>query len=203
MIRVAAKPEYPDFDRNVRRPGAAFLAVCPAPTSAEFKSKNYWSKAAPSLHAAYSGICAYTAMYMPEQGTVDHFLPKVDYPSLAYEWANFRLANGRVNNAKGNSPNIIDPFEVEDTWFHMDVPDCLLRSNPSLERALRRRINMTINSLRLNQDDSYVQERCNILMEYARADISMDFLQRRYPFLAKELVRQDINQLQLRDIFRV
>lgn len=203
MIRVALQPEYPNFNAEVRVPGAAFLATCQTPTSDQFKRKNFWSRAARELHAAYSGICAYTAMYLPEQGSVDHFLPKANHPQLAYEWNNFRLASGRVNSSKGNGLNILDPFEVQDDWFYMDIPACLLRPNPDLDKPIRNQISGTINSLRLNQDDNYVQERCNILMDYARADVSMGFLERRYPFLAKEVTRQGFDQQTLRDLFRM
>lgn len=203
MIRIALAPEYPGFDAEVRGPGIAFLGSCPNPTSEQFKKKNFWVRAAKELHAAYSGICAYTAMYLAEQGTVDHFLPKSAHPQLAYEWRNYRLAGGRVNNAKGNQADIIDPFEVENDWFYMDIPSCLLRSNPTLDKPLRNRISGTINSLRLNSDDNYVQERCNILIEFARGDISSNFLMRRYPFLSKEVVRQGLDQPMLRDIFKI
>ncbi len=203
MIRVAPKPEYPNFDADVRVPGSAFLATCPTPNSQQFKKKNLWSKAARELHAAYSGICAYTAMYLPEQGTVDHFLPKTLHPNLAYEWSNFRLAGARVNGSKGNLVDIVDPFQMENDWFYMDIPACLLKPNPSLDKDLRNRINGTINSLRLNQDDNYVQERCNILIDFAREDITMNFLERRYPFLAKEINRQQLTQQALRELFRI
>lgn len=203
MIRVASKPEYPNFDASVRSPGAAFLAICPVPTSEQFRRKNFWSRAARELHEAYSGVCAYTAMYLPEQGSVDHFLPKTTYPHLAYEWSNYRLASGRVNSSKGSLTGVLDPFHVEDDWFYMDIPACLLRPNPALEKSLRGQIATTINSLRLNQDDNHVQERCNILMDYARADVSIGFLERRYPFLAKEVSRQALNQQTLRALFKV
>ena len=203
MIRVALVPEYPNFDAEVRVPGAAFLAECPNPTSEQFKKKNLWHRAAKELHAAYSGICAYTAMYLPEQGSIDHFRPKSTFPLLAYEWANFRLASGRVNNSKGNQAEIIDPFEIENDWFYLDIPACLLRPNPTLDKPTRNRISGTINSLRLNQDDNYVQERCNILIDFARGDISENFLSRRYPFLAKEVARQALDQAALRALFRM
>jgi hypothetical protein len=203
MIRVSPKPEYPGFDGEVRIPGAAYLATCPAPTSEQFRRKNFWTRAAPELHAAYSGVCAYTAMYLPERGTVDHFLPKTTHPDLAYEWSNFRLASGRVNGSKGNLIDILDPFVIEDDWFYMDIPPCLLRPNPGLETALRNRIAGTINSLRLNQDDNYVQERCNILMDYARGDVSTNFLERRYPFLAKEVNRQGLDKPALKNLFKM
>ena len=203
MIQVTPKNEYPGFDADVRTPGAAFLATCPTPTSEQFKRKNFWSKAARELHAAYSGLCAYTAMYLPQQGSVDHFLPKATRPDLAYEWSNFRLAGGKVNNSKGNLTDILDPFQVQDDWFFMDIPACLLRPNPALEKALRNQIANTINALRLNQDDSYVQERCNILMEYGRGDVTIGFLERRYPFLAKEAKRQNFDQQMLKEIFKI
>lgn len=203
MIGVALRPEYPAFDGEVRRPGAAFLATCPNPTSDQFKKKNFWSKAAKELHAAYSGVCAYTSIYLPQQGSVDHFLPKSSYPSFAYEWSNFRLANGKVNNTKGNQVGIIDPFAVKDDWFFLEIPTCLIKENPALGKDLRRDIKMTINSLALNSDDSYVQERCNILIEFARAEITLGFLERRYPFLAKEVKRQNLDQPSLRALFKI
>ncbi len=203
MIRVERVVEYPSFNIDVREPGAVFLAVCPTPNSDQFKKKNYWTRAAPELHAVYKGICAYTAMYMPQQGTVDHFLPKSIHPQLAYEWNNFRLAGGKVNNSKGDLTNVLDPFEIQDDWFCLEIPSCLLMPNPGLTKELRVQIKSSINSLRLNQDDSYVQERCNILMEYAREAVTLEFLQRRYPFLAKELVRQGVNQPALREKFKI
>ncbi len=204
MIGVALRPEYPNFDSEVRRPGAAFLSSCPNPTAREFKKNGLWAKAAKELHAAYAGVCAYTAVYLPQQnGTVDHFLPKAKYPNLAYEWNNYRLANAKVNNTKGDQEGIIDPFIVEDDWFFLDIPTCLLKANPTLDRELRIRINSTINSLALNSDDRYVQERCDILIEYAQSDVSLNHLERRYPFLAKEIKRQNIDQNRLKTLFKV
>ena len=141
-------------------------------------------------------------MYLPELGSVDHFIPKTLNPALAYEWSNFRLASGRVNSTKSNQTHIIDPFLVENDWFHLDVPSCLLKANPALERDLRARVNSTINSLRLNADDYYVQERCNILIELAKGEIGLGFLQRRYPFLAKEVARQNL-EAELPQLFRI
>ncbi|WP_313808926.1 hypothetical protein, partial [Sphingobium sp.] len=138
-----------------------------------------------------------------EQGSVDHFHPKAIHPNLAYEWNNFRLSSGRVNSSKGNQTDILDPFEVQNDWFFIDIPSCLLRANPALNHDVRVKVSHTINSLRLNQDDNYVQERCNILIEYAREDVTFNFLERRYPFLAKEVHRQGITQAGLRDLFRI
>lgn len=203
LIRVAPKPEYPGFNAEVRQPGAAFLSICPASNSKEFGKKNFWSKAAKELHAAYGGICAYTAVYLPEQGSVDHYNPKTTHPQLAYEWSNYRLASGRVNNAKGNQADVLDPFLVESDWFFLDLPSCMLRPNPALDKPVRSQVARTIHGLKLNHDDFYAQERCNILIEYAKGEIALGFLGRRYPFLAKELDRQNLDQAALRTIFRI
>jgi hypothetical protein len=202
LIRVEQKLEYPAFNLQVREPGATFLVSCPNPTSEQFRKKNFWNRAAKELHAAYSGICAYTAMYLSDQGSVDHFVPKTINPALAYEWSNFRLASGRVNNSKGSQTNLLDPFAINNEWFEMDVPSCLMKAGASVPNAIRVQVNTTINSLRLNADDYYVQERCNILIEYAKREISFGFLKRRYPFLAKEVDRQDLHE-NLAVIFRL
>jgi len=202
VIRVTRRVEYADFDVQVRQPGLVFLGNTPNPNSAQFKKKNYWSRALPELHAAYSGICAYTAMYIPDRGSVDHFHPKKLFPNLAYEWDNYRLANGRINSTKGDSQDVLDPFEIEDEWFHLDLPSCLIKPAPELEKETRTRVKATINTLRLNADDVYVNERLQILLLLAKHFITMQFLQQRYPFLYKEIVRQNAEEA-LVEIFRL
>lgn len=192
MIRVGAQPEYQEFDRQVRQPGLAFLRRKSQPTSADFRKKNFWKKAIKHLHVAYSGSCAYTTMYLVDGGTIDHYLPKVAYPYLAYEWNNYRLARQKVNRRKGDTLNVVDPFEVQEGWFVLDVPSCLIRSGSGLKTEVRKRINATINILQLNADDSLVQERCDLLVDLADGNVTLEFLDRWYPFLSQEVRRQDI-----------
>jgi 5-methylcytosine-specific restriction endonuclease McrA len=200
VIRVEPRPEYPDFDAEVRKPGYAFLGQNPNPTSEQFRKKNYWSRALPELHAAYAGICAYTCAYLPDNGSVDHFVPKASSPARAYEWDNFRLCSGRVNSTKGNSAEVLDPFVIQDGWFTLDIPSCLIKPNPDLPHDVRAGVRGTVNALRLNSDDLYVQERCAILVALAEEHISLDFVRRRYPFLAKEVERQGLTD-QLGEMF--
>lgn len=108
-----------------------------------------------------------------------------------------------MNTAKGSQADILDPFTLDDDWFYLDLPSCMLKANPKLEKPLRSRISNTINGLKLNKDDYYAQERCNILIEYATGEISLNFLARRYPFLAREITRQGLDQAALRAMFRV
>jgi len=194
LIKVDPMPEYPGFDIQVRQPGIAFLAITLNPSSEQFRKKNFWSRALRELHAAYSGICAYTCVYLPDYGSVDHYTPKTVDPRLAYEWSNFRLCSGRVNSNKGNSTEVLDPFLVENGWFRLDLPSCLIKATPGLPPDIKAKVNSSINALRLNSDDTYVQERCAILIDLARGDITFNFLSRRYPFLAMEVERQGVAQ---------
>jgi len=177
-----------------------FLATNPNPSSKDFKRKNYWANSIRELRQAYSGICAYTAMYILE-GSVDHYLPKAIHPNMAYEWSNFRYANPRVNNSKGNTLEVIDPFLVGDGWFQLDIPSCLIVPHPTLAKTIKSRVNQTINILGLNREDSYVDERLDILQAYGRSEITLDFLQRRYPFLATEAVRHGRDRIV--EVFRL
>ena len=192
MIPVTPKPEYTEFDNQVRRPGLAFLKKTPKPTSADFKKHGYWRRAMPHLRAAFSSACAYTTCHMVDGGTIDHFLPKTLCPHLAYEWENYRLARQKMNQRKGDTTEVVDPFTIKTGWFVLDFPSCLVRPGRELSVVLRKRINSTINILQLNTDDSMVQERCNLLVELADGNVTMEFLDKFYPFLSSEVRRQDI-----------
>lgn len=199
MIQVPLQPEPTDFDALVRQPGNRLLARG-IPTSSK-GYKNHWKKIAHDLHRAYNGVCAYSCMYIMPPGSVDHFLPKTKHPDLAYEWSNYRLSSQRVNQHKGDSLDVIDPINVQDGWFVLDFPSCLVKANNGLPQAICDQVEKSIAVLKLNEDDTLVQERCDLMLEYAEGAVTIDFLSRRYPFLASEIVRQNIQQ-SVGDIFR-
>lgn len=193
MIPVTPQAEPPGFDAAVRKPGHAFLVATPNPSSKDFtKRGSYWKNAAIDLHTAYSGVCAYSCFYMPPPATIDHFLPKSTRPMEAYEWSNFRLCSHRLNLHKGASTAVIDPFVVQPGWFVLDFPGCLVKPGTGLNAVLTAEVAATIDALCLNSDDNLVQERCDLMMHYARGEITLPFLVGRYPFLAVEIERQGI-----------
>lgn len=154
------------------------------------------------IYEAYQRICAYSCMYIPTPaGTIDHFIPKTQRADLAYEWDNLRLALHRMNTYKGDRTDIVDPFSVGPGWFTLDFPSCLVRPGPGLTIEQTQAVEITISALKLNDDDSLVQERCDVMVMFATGDVGLGFLQRRYPFLAAEVTRQDI-ALTARDIFK-
>lgn len=192
MIPVTLQPEPAGFNVNVREPGRRFIAANQNPSNKDFKGNTFWKWAAPELHAAYRGICAYTCFYLVPPGSIDHFRPKSTQPHLAYEWSNLRLASYRVNLYKRNSVEVLDPFVVQPNWFVMDVPSCLIRPGADLGEPVTTQVQRTIDVLRLNSDDVFVQERCDMMFDYAKGDVSLDFLRRRFPFRAAEIVRQGL-----------
>jgi hypothetical protein len=193
LIPVTRQPEPAGFDANVRRRGAAFLATNANPTNEQFKSQTHWKWAANEVYEAYRRLCAYSCMYIPTpSGTIDHFLPKAARPDQAYEWNNYRLALHRMNSYKGNRTDIVDPFTIGPGWFILDFPSCLVRAGSGLTAEQKQSVETTIEALKLNDDDSLVQDRCDVMMMFAQGDVFLPFLEKRYPFLAAEVIRQGI-----------
>ena len=192
MIRVQSKPEYPEFDRQVRKRGHRFLISCPSPTSSMFRNHNYWNKALDELHAAYNCLCAYTTRELVQEGSVDHFKPKTKYPYLAYEWDNYRLARQAINSRKGESESVIDPFVVREGWFILEMPSCLIKPGQNITKEIRKAVNATINVLRLNDDERLVNERCRLLLYLADGQITLNYLDSHFPFISVEVRRQRV-----------
>ena len=193
MIPVQAQPEYPEFDGQVRRRGLAFLRNNPNPSSSDFRNHNYWSAALGDLFAAYDRKCAYTTRELVQTGSVDHFRPKSKYPRLAYEWDNYRLARKAINSRKGDSEEVVDPFDVREGWFTLDLPSCLIKPGRGISTDIRRAVNATINVLGLNRDEKLVEERCNLMVSLADGHITLEYLDRHYPFLSLEVNRQGVH----------
>lgn len=99
MIPVKLQPEPDDFDKKVRQPGQTWLADhgiapdAPPPKAADLP--NYWIRSNKQLWDAYSGVCAYLAIYfewVTGAATTDHFVAKSKHAGDAYEWVNYRLS---------------------------------------------------------------------------------------------------------------
>lgn len=189
MIPVALKPEPVGFDKQVRQKGKKFLDEHGVPDKSSGFPR-YWRDIIDDLHRLYDGICAYTCIYLVSSGTVDHFLPKSKYPNLAYEWNNYRLASDTINQRKGEREDILDPFLVQPGWFTMDFPSCLIKISNLIPSEYAQRAACTIDILKLNNDDRLVQERCDIIMDYVERNVTLVFLEKRYPFIATEIKRQ-------------
>jgi hypothetical protein len=197
VIHVEQQPEPNDFNQKVRLPGYDFLKNTPKPQGKNaWKNHEYWQESLTDLYEAYNHICSYTSAWMPcptGSRTVDHFIPKSVEPDKAYEWSNFRLSCARANTWKGVHRDILDPFQIGCDWFIIDFPLMEVKPNPSLDLAIQKAVNTTIEKLKLNGFECR-KGRETWFNEYCTCNITFDCLERRAPFIAHELKRQDLVQ---------
>ena len=207
MIRVIPAPEPETFDEAVRQPGLRALdrladrhyagskAVIPA---GDFPP--YWRRSLNDLLESYHRICSYLCLYIP-RGTgarsVDHMVARSLAWEHAYEWRNYRLACSLMNARKGDAVSVLDPFEVEDGWFALELVAFQVLPAHGLADQIAATVEDTITRLRLNDDEC-----CGAREEYAeqywREAITIDHLKRHAPFVASELRRQ--NRLRADDV---
>ena len=115
MIPVQLQPEPADFDRNVRQPGRNWLtnhriALNAAPPRAS-ALPNYWTHSNKQVWYAYSGVCAYLAIYfewVTGAASTDHFVAKSRNAGDAYEWNNYRLSCLGPNRNKGRFDDVLE-----------------------------------------------------------------------------------------------
>ena len=95
-----------------------------------------------------------------------------------------------MNSNKGDRI-IIDPFAIDDGDLILLFPSCLIKPNGNLSPALKNKCNFTIRVMKLNEE-AQVSQRFEIVLAYASQNISKQFLQQKYPFIACELARQGL-----------
>lgn len=199
MMRVTPAPEPDTFDEMVRQPGlraldrlALELGV-PKSEIPSSKFPDHWRRSLNDLMAAYNRICSYLCLYIP-RGTgarsVDHMVPKSTAWNCAYEWDNYRLACSLMNSRKGDAVHVLDPFEVEDGWFVLELVAFQVIPANGLAEPTATAVEDTIRRLRLNDEEC-----CGAREEYAEdywsEHVTFDYVVRRAPFVANELRRQN------------
>ncbi len=193
MIRVEPRPAPENFDEKVGAPARAFLRKTPSPGIEELRNRPYWRNILDDLYVTYGKVCAYSALWCTRDGaTVDHFLPAVENPQRAYDWNNFRLASRSMNSEKRDFQDVVDPFIIAPGSFVMEFPSLMIKSGPDLTPSDAEKINKTINRLKLNKKEKYINYRREWLCAYCDGDISFAFLNERAPFIAYELNRQKL-----------
>jgi hypothetical protein len=196
MIPVIQQPEPDGFDRDVRKPGQAWLITHSiAPGSAPIKAgdlPDYWSKTQKNLWRSYGGTCAYLAIYFAwplGASSTDHFIPKALDAWKAYEWSNYRLSALGPNRRKGKKTNILDPFTMHDATFLIDFASGNIIPNPDITASLLALAVDTIIELDLNEQE-VCRHRCKFFNDYLRKDISERKLKELSPFVHYEMYRQ-------------
>jgi hypothetical protein len=200
LINVGKKPAPTDFDARVRHPGLAYLKSLGA-LKPNFKTRNYWTRAANELYVRYQQTCAYSGLWIaPVTGStsVEHFVPKsVDYEK-AYDWDNYRLVCGTLNGRKGNYQDVLDPFLIQDGWFVLTFPSLTVHPGPTLVNPVSGQVAATIKRLKLNDTactdnrEAWLRMYCEAVNNGCAEATAFQVLNRHAPFIAKEIVRQTL-----------
>lgn len=143
MIPVTPAAEPPTFDARVREPGLSAIAELvgepgtlkrPGPKRKQVAKRRedldpehfppFWREMTGELLTAYGRVCAYACLYIEHitgSATVDHWAPKSTTWDRVYEWDNYRLACSLMNARKNDFGDVLDPFEVVDGLFALDL----------------------------------------------------------------------------------
>ena len=216
MIRVVLAEEPADFDAKVRKPGLRAIAeMVGEPNLSKRRGRKrdvvansrdaipadkfpaYWTEALPELLEAYGRVCAYMSFYMERVtgvASVDHMLPKSLEWQVVYEWHNYRLACSLMNSRKNNYRNVLDPFEVEDGWFRIELVGYQVIPAPQLPANIEAQVQATIDRLQLN-DYECRKLREDYVNYFNQGDISLNHLRQRAPFLAREIERSTAREV--------
>jgi len=198
VIPIKPQPEPSHFNEKVRQPGKAFLEVTTCPTGKDWDKKNLWKHIERDLYDAYDGICAYSCTWISRatsSSNVEHFKPKSKYPKQAYEWGNYRLVCWKMNKNKGAQEDVLDPFTLQEGWFMLDFSSLLIFPKDDLAAHETMLVKKTLLRLKLNQDEDVIEDRKKWLVEYILEEIPFTYLVKKAPFLAYELKRQRLDDV--------
>ncbi len=210
MIEVVLAAAPPNFDAVVRQPGLRAIAemvgkvpAYPRTGGRPFKKlanreedipsddfPTYWTLALHDLMSGYHRICAYSCFRIhPVTGgrSVDHMAAKSRAWNKVYEWSNYRLACSRLNARKRDFGDVLDPVEIRDGWFEIELVGFQVKPAEGLIEGIRDSVQDTIDRLGLND---FCGDRERDAENYWAGEISLRVLTEESPFVAKELRRQ-------------
>jgi len=170
MLPFRLQQEPPSFDDNVRQKGLSWIRNTPD-ASQRKRPQNYWRHCLTDLRHAFQNICPYAAMRIDAKGTVDHFeswaRTKATNPGLAYEWSNYRFCSSAMNSLKNKfDEDVLDPFEVQNGWFRVTLPDMQLILTDQVPPAQRALAERTIERLQLRDGEDLIEFRLEWYNQY-------------------------------------
>jgi hypothetical protein len=188
VVRCTPAAEPADFDKQVRKPGRAWLREHRGSTR---RPPAYWRRCHAQLAAAFEERCAYTAMFLGAPGTADHFVSIEENRNLAYEWSNYRYAAGWINSRKQSlrSEDLLDPFHVGNGWFELLLPSLQLQVSARCPTQRRTLAENTLKALGLRDDERVLRYRRQWLAEYESGEIDLDYLAKKAPLIAEAVHR--------------
>lgn len=81
------------------------------------------------------------------------------------------------------------------------IPFVLVKPKSDMTPAEKAKAKNTIQILHLNDEDQ-ASQRCEIVMAYIHGDISLQFLEAKYPFITSELQRQHLYE-KIKDMIKL
>lgn len=189
MIRFEPPVEPPQFERQVRAPGARWLTSNPNATA---RPPDHWNRCKSELADGFKNLCAYSAMYEPV-GTVDHFVSWHEDRSLAYEWSNYRYASAWINSSKQaiQAHQMLDPFEICDGWFEIILPSLQLQVSDSIPDSIKERAKFVLNRLHLRDDERVIRQRRAWYRMYQDGELTLEGLRAKAPLIAAAIDKED------------
>ena len=115
--------------------------------------------------------------------------PKSRRWDRVYEWSNYRLCCSRMNTRKSSFEDVLDPFEVEDGWFRLQLVSMEVHPAPDVAPAIQEAVWGTIERLKLNDAD-FRRVREQHVEDVLRGYVSLEYLRGRSPLVAREIDRQ-------------
>lgn len=191
MIPVPRPSEPPGFDERCRQRGLVWLRKN-AQTDRQ-RPQSYWGEFREDLARASQHRCYWLAIeILLEHGEVEHFIPVSRVRGtgdeyLIYEWTNYRWADSRINQAKGTR-DVLDPFDVEEGWFEVSLPDLQIRMTDRIPDTKRALADFTIRQLKLNGEYA-IRYRERIFEKYREGRDQLVHVRREAPLLATAIER--------------
>lgn len=151
MIRVARHLPPAHFKREVREPGLRWLEENPHNRNKN-RPRDFWKHCRDDLERQFESRCGYAATWIPS-GQTDHFVSwsrckRCNEHHRAYEWENFRWIAPELNSLKSDH-ELLDPFEVQDGWFEIQLPSLRLRMTDAIPAEHREKAALTVRVLKL------------------------------------------------------
>lgn len=183
-------PDEPDEFKRYRESGNHWLNEPPGELPKG--DTQHWRRFMRELRAGFRSLCSYGALW-EANGTVDHFLSQKNHRGQIFEWGNYRYASGWVNSSKKDKHDgkLLDPLEVGEGWFELDLPSYQLRlKREAIPADVLPRAEETMRVLKLADRENLVAVRQEWHRMYLDGELTLEGLRKKAPLLAAAVERQ-------------
>jgi hypothetical protein len=98
-----------------------------------------------------------------------------------------------LNRRKADHQDLIDPCNASSNWFEIQFTTFLLVPSPGLPTSLELAVRRTIAILMLNDDQDYLDERSEVILQYSQGKLTFTQLQQNYPFIAYQMIKHNFD----------